>query len=136
LREEQVLDMVEITIPRERDFSIVAELVVGGIAARHDVTLDVLDDLQLALGSLLEHAEDDEGVITVQLRVGSDAIDVSVGPVGERTVAELERHGGAMLGLRRLLDTTVEDVSLSSRDGGTWVDLHRRFALQGQGPAQ
>jgi hypothetical protein len=135
LREEQVQDMVEITIPRERDFSIVAELVVGGIAARHDVTLDVLDDLQLALGSLLEHAEDDDGQITVQLRVGTAAIDVSVGPVGERTVAELERDG-EVLGLRRLLDTTVEDVTLNGRDGGTWVDLHKGFALQEQGPAR
>jgi hypothetical protein len=135
LREEQVQDMVEITIPRERDFSIVAELVVGGIAARHDVTLDVLDDLQLALGSLLEHAEDDDGQITVELRVGTAAIDVSVGPVGERTVAELERDG-EVLGLRRLLDTTVEDVTLNGRDGGTWVDLRKGFALQEQEPAR
>ena len=59
--ETQVLDTVEITIPRERDFSIVAELVIGGIAARHDVTLEALDDLQLALGSLLEHDEADDG---------------------------------------------------------------------------
>ena len=29
-------DIVEITIPRERDFSIVAGLVVGGIAALYD----------------------------------------------------------------------------------------------------
>ena len=124
-------DTVEITIPRERDFSIVAELVIGGIAARHDVTLDVLDDLQLALGSLLEHAEDDDGVITVLLHVGESQIDVSVGPVGDRTIAEIESDGeGDTIGLRRLLDATVEDVSLSSRDGGTWVDLHKGFALQ------
>ena len=82
--ETQVLDTVEITIPRERDFSIVAELVVGGIAARRDVTLEVLDDLQLALGSLLEHDEADDGEVNVLLRVGDDTIDVSVGPVGEQ----------------------------------------------------
>jgi len=129
--EAQVQDSVEITIPRERDFSIVAELVVGGIAARHDVTLEVLDDLQLALGSLLAHDEDDDGEISVLLRVGNEAIDVSVGPVGERTVAELEDEAGEGLGLRRLLDTTVEDVSLSPRDGGTWVELRKGFALDG-----
>jgi hypothetical protein len=131
--EVPVQDTVEITIPRERDFSIVAELVIGGIAARHDVTLDVLDDIQLALGSLLEHAEDDDGVITVLLHVGDAQIDVSVGPVGERTIAEIEGDGDGdsdTIGLRRLLDATVEDVSLSSRDGGTWVDLHKGFALQ------
>jgi hypothetical protein len=130
--EEQVQDTVEISIPRERDFSIVAELVMGGIAARHDVTLDVLDDLQLALGSLLDYDDSGDGEISVHLRVGDDAIDVSVGPVGERTVTQLEGDAGDALGLRRLLDTTVEDVSLSSRDGGTWVDLHKGFAVEGQ----
>jgi hypothetical protein len=128
LMETQVLDTVEITIPRERDFSIVAELVVGGIAARHDVTLDVLDDLQLAVGSLLEHNEDDDGNVKVRLRVGGDAIDVSVGPVGERTVSELEADAGETLGLRRLLDTTVDELTLSQRDGHVWVELRKDFA--------
>ena len=120
-------DIVEITIPRERDFSIVAGLVIGGIAARHDVTLEVLDDLQLALGSLLEHDEDDEGEVKVTLRVGADAIDVAVGPLGERTVNELEGGPGEAIGLRRLLDTTVGDVSLSERHGGTWAELHKEY---------
>jgi hypothetical protein len=123
----QLLDTVEITIPRERDFSIVAELVVGGIAARHDVTLEALDDLQLALGSLLEHVEADEGDVSVVLRVGDGAIDVSVGPVGERTVAELEGDAGDTLGLRRLLDTTVDDATVSTRNGGDWVELRKGF---------
>ena len=114
----QVQDSVEITIPRERDFSIVAELVVGGVAARHDVTLEVLDDLQLAIASVLEHDEADDGEVRVLLRVGGDAIDVSVGPLGERTVTELESDAGERLGLRRLLDTTVDDATVSRRNGG------------------
>jgi hypothetical protein len=127
--EPQVQDTVEITIPRERDFSIVAELVVGGMAARHDVTLDVLDDLQLALGSLLEHNEDDDGEVRVRLRVGGDSIGVSVGPVGERTVSELETDPGETLGLRRLLDATVDGVTLSKHDGRAWVDLRKDFTI-------
>lgn len=123
--EVQVQDTVEVTIPRERDFSVVAGLVMGGVAARHDVTLEALDDLQLALGSLLDRDEDDEGEVSVLLRVGGGAIDVTVGPLGERAVAELEADAGAGLGLRRLLDTTVEDVSLSERDGRTWVELRK-----------
>ncbi|HYK07639.1 MAG TPA: hypothetical protein VEW11_07690 [Gaiellaceae bacterium] len=126
--ETQMLDTVEITIPREPDFSIVAELVIGGIAARHDVTLEALDDLQLALGSLLEHAEADDGEVSVVLRVGDGAIDVSVGPVGERTVAELEGDPGETLGLRRLLDTTVDGATVSTRNGGAWVELRKGFA--------
>ena len=129
--ETQVPDTVEITIPRERDFSIVAELVVGGIAARHDVTLEVLDDLQLALGSLLEHNEDDDGEVRVLLRVGGDTIEVSIGPVGDRTVAALDGDPGE-LGLRRLLDTTVDDTTVSEREGGSWVDLRKSFEPGGQ----
>ena len=128
----QLLDTVEITIPRERDFSIVAELVVGGVAARHDVTLEVLDDLQLAIASVLEHDEADDGDVRILLRVGGDAIDVSVGPLGERTVTELESDAGERLGLRRLLDTTVDDAIVSRRNGGTWVDLHKGFVTLGQ----
>ena len=128
----QVQDTVEITIPREPDFSIVAELVVGGIAARHDVTLEVLDDVQLALTSLLEHDEADDGEVTVLLRVGWDAIDVSVGPVGPRTAAELEGDAGETLGLRRLLDTTVDDATVTERDGGAWVELRKGFVPGGQ----
>lgn len=126
-------DTVEITIPRERDFSIVAGLVVGGIAARNDVTLEVLDDLQLALGSLLEYEEADEGEMTVLLRVGNGTIDVSVGPLGARTVSDLEGDQGDTIGLRRLLDTTVGDVALTERDGGTWAELQKDFSIVADG---
>jgi len=123
--ETQVHDTVEITIPRERDFSIVAELVIGGIAARHDVTLEVLDDLQLALASLIEHDEADDGEVTVLLRVGDDTIDVAVGPVGEHTADVLDDDAGETLGLRRLLDTTLDEARVSRRDGGDWVHLRK-----------
>jgi hypothetical protein len=125
--ETHVQDTVEITIPRERDFSIIAELVIGGIAARHDVTLEVLDDLQLALASLLEHDEADDGEVTVLLQIGDDTIDVAVGPVGEHTAAVLDDAADETLSLRRLLDTTVDEASVNRRDGGAWVALHKGF---------
>lgn len=125
------MDEIVIGIPRERPFSAVADLVLGGLAARHEVTLDVLDDLQLALGSLLDHGEDDEGEITVVLRVAGGAIEASVGPVGDRTAAELEAEAGQGLGLRRLLEAVVDEFTVSSRDGGAWVDLRKGYALAG-----
>jgi hypothetical protein len=83
-----------ITIPREPSFSVVADLVVGGIAARHEFTLEVLDDLQLALDALLEHGEEEGGDVTVELRVAGDEIAALVGPVPDATVSELEREAG------------------------------------------
>jgi anti-sigma regulatory factor (Ser/Thr protein kinase) len=125
------MDEFVIDIPRERPFSAVADLVLGGIAARHDVTLDVLDDLQLALGSLLDHGEDDEGQVTVVLRVAADAIEASVGPIADETAEELEQEPGEGLGLRRLLDTVVDEVTLSERAEGRWVALRKGYALAG-----
>jgi anti-sigma regulatory factor (Ser/Thr protein kinase) len=125
------MDEFVVTIPREPNFSVVADLVVGGIAARHEFTLDVLEDLQLALDALLAHGEDDGGEITVELRVGEGDVSVHVGPVGDETVAELEREAGTSLGLRRLLETTVDDVSLATRDSGEWVELRKTYALAG-----
>jgi hypothetical protein len=125
------MDEFSISIPRERPFTTVAGLVLGGIAARHDVTLDVLDDLQLALDALLERDDVDGGEIGIVLRVASGAIEASVGPVDTATASELERDAGDGIGLRRLLETVVDDVALNVRDGGSWVDLRKGYASTG-----
>src|SRR5215210_1395528 len=125
------MDTVTISIPRERPFSAVAGLVVGGMAARHDVTLEDLDDVQLALDALLEHEEDEEGQLTVSLRIASDSIEAAVGPVGASTAAELEQDVGAGVGLRRVLETVVDEITLGRREGAAWVELRKGYALAG-----
>jgi hypothetical protein len=122
------MDEFTIRIPRERQFATVAGLVVGGIAARHDVTLDALDDLQLALDSLLVQAGDGAGDVTIVIGVDSASINASVGPVAPATAGELEADAGESLGLRRLLETVVDGVSLSERDGDDWVELRKGLA--------
>ena len=129
------MDEFTISIPRERPFAAVAGLVVGGIAARHDVTLDALEDLQLALDSLLERADAD-GAITINLQIEHGRIAAAVGPVTASTVSELEREPDESLGLRRLLDTVVDDVTLSERDGGVWVEVRKAYELAGTGSVQ
>jgi hypothetical protein len=125
------MDEFRIHIPRERSFSAVADLVVGGIAARHDVTLDVLDDLQLALDALLEHDDADEREVGIVLRVADDTIEASIGPLGEKTAAALQEEAGDGVDLRRLLETTMDSVALNDRDGGAWVDLRKGYAFTG-----
>ena len=125
------MDEFVLDLPREEGFSVVAGFVLGGIAARHEMTIDVLDDLQLALSSLLDHGED-EGDVRVVLRVDDGTVQATVGPVDDATAAELEQDDDAdRIGLRRLLDTTVDNVSLSVRDGAPWVELRKGFALAG-----
>jgi hypothetical protein len=126
------MDQFTISIPRERPFATVVGLVVGGIAARHEVTLDVLDDLQLALDGVLERTDDDhESQLTIELRVEGGTIAALIGPVTESTAAELEEEAGDSLGLRRLLETVVDSVRLSERDGGPWIELRKGYELAG-----
>jgi hypothetical protein len=125
------MDEFTISIPRERPFGTVAELVVGGIAARHDITLDVLDDLQLALDALLDHGDTDadERDISILLCVEEGTIEVVVGPLPAATASDLEQDAGDGIGLKRLLEAVVDSVALSERDSGSWVELRKGYEL-------
>jgi anti-sigma regulatory factor (Ser/Thr protein kinase) len=119
-----VADVVTLQLPRDRDFRPVAHLVLGGLATRLELTYDVLDDIETALDELLERRELDADV-TVSLRLDDDALVTTVGPFAGRVANEL-RDTGEGLGLRRMLDTFVDDVRLSERDGAQWVELTKR----------
>jgi hypothetical protein len=128
------MDEISVTIPGERSFGAVAGLVLGGVAARHDLTLDVLDDLHLALESLLDRDAED-GELTIVFRVGPETIEASIGPFERRAISELDSEAGEQLeqlDLRRLLDTVVDGFSVSERDGGSWVELRKRHDLAGR----
>ena len=119
-------DVIVLTLPPERDFHRVAHLVLGGLALRLNLTLEVLEDLQLAVDQLLESGAPGHDV-TLSMTVLPDAIEASIGPFPGQTVRrELERDDDGV-GLRRVLDTTVDRVELSERDGGDWVQLTKRI---------
>jgi hypothetical protein len=117
---------IELTVPHEREFNAVADLVLAGLASRLDLTLETIDDLQLALESLLERDEGG-GDVTVRFELADGAIHAAVGPF-RRELIEPELMAvaaGPGIGLRRLLDTTVDAVDLAERDGACWVELRK-----------
>jgi anti-sigma regulatory factor (Ser/Thr protein kinase) len=118
-------DVVTLQLPRGRDFRAVAHLVLGGFATRLDLTYDVLDDIQTALDELLEQGDAGSDV-TLALRLGDGAVHATVGPFGGRVVDELQSEGEPGLGLRRVLETVVDDISVEARDGSQWVELTKR----------
>ena len=119
-------DRVTLTLPRDRDFFGIAGLVLGGLAARLDVTVEHLDDLGIALAGLLERMGG-ERPVTVSLSVEGEAIRATVGPDGGGSLrAELDRDAGDELDLRRLLDAVVDRVDLVERDGAEWVELTKK----------
>ena len=115
-------DTITLTIPRERAFHHVAHLVLGGLGVRLGLTVDDLEDLQVALGELLDADEPGQDV-TLELVVGADALRAEVGPfTGPRLRAALEEEDQG-LGLRRVLSAVVDSVELTERDGRQWVRL-------------
>jgi hypothetical protein len=115
-------DEITLHLPRERPFFGVAQLVVGGLAVRLDLSFDQLEDLQVALGELLEQHET-EREITVSVRVEGDTIHALLGPFDRSLEQELARDSGDAVGLRRVLETVVDGVEVKNRDGQPWVEL-------------
>jgi hypothetical protein len=117
------VDEIRLTLPRERPFHRIAHLVLGGLAVRLDLTFDTLEDMQVALGELLERYEGDSDLELV-LRVLPDAIETRVGPFdGELLRGELDRDEA--VGLRRVLDTVVDSVRIDEEGGAHWVELRK-----------
>lgn len=119
-------DQITLTLPRERPFFGVARLVLAGLATRLDVTVENLEDLELALDGLL-HRRDGAEEITLTLDVAGKELHATVGPFhggGLRT--ELEGEPGESLSLRRLLDAVVDGYEISDRDDGAWVALRKK----------
>jgi anti-sigma regulatory factor (Ser/Thr protein kinase) len=122
-REKGVTDIVTLRLPRERDFFGVAHLVLGGLAARAELTYDVLDDVTTALDELLVRREATEDV-TLSVRIEDGVLSATVGPFSGAVAADLQAPAEG-LGLRRVLETMVDDVTLSERDGAQWIELRK-----------
>jgi hypothetical protein len=103
-------DEITLTLPHEREFHRVAHLVLGGLALRLELTIETLEDLQLALSTILDRAKGD-GEVTVSMAVIDGVLETSIGPVDltdELAGGEDEQR----LSLRRILWTVVDDVQV------------------------
>lgn len=123
-------DEIRLTMPRERPFYGVAHLVLGGVAARLDLTVEHLEELELAVDGLLDRREGGLEV-TLTLHVGETDLRAELGPFGDTLRAELEGEPGEGVSLRRLLDVVVDEYGVEDREGAAWVVLGKRIGTNG-----
>jgi hypothetical protein len=121
-----VTDEISLTLPAQEDFRHVAHLVVGGLAARLDLTFESLEDLQVAIEAVLG-CRDDEAEISVTFDVEPGAVRTTVGPFTAGSLSGLDGDSSE-LGLRRVLETVCDDFEIEERDGDSWVALTKRTA--------
>ena len=124
-------DEIILSIPRDRSVYRVAHLVLGGLGIRLNLTIEHLEDLQLALDAVLERARESEEV-TIALRVKDGEIETAIGPLRDGVRDELEATAGEEVGLRRILDTLVDRVDLAPGEGGEWVTLTKAVKERSQ----
>ena len=121
-------DAITLTIPHARPFHGVVRLVVGGLAARLDLPIEALEDVQLAVDSLIANDARDGEDVTVEVKVRGGGLDLAVGPFDHaRIEAELRRdvEEAEGVGLGRLLSTVMGGYELDARNGGGWVRMHK-----------
>ena len=124
-------DAITLSIPHDKPFHGVARLVVGGLAARLDLSYEHLEDLQLALASVLEGGGYVAGEeVTVRLLVGQSSIGMAIGPLDANQLrADLERGPEGGVPLSRLLDTLVDETALEQGEGGYWLRLEKQVSM-------
>jgi hypothetical protein len=108
-----VTDHISLTIPTETRFRGVATLVLGGVGSRLDLPFEQVDELQLAVLSVLEASDGDR--VTVEVEAGDGGVSVSVGPLtngSERDVA-----------LARVLGPLVDSFEPAERGERLWLTL-------------
>jgi hypothetical protein len=124
-------DEITLSIPHAKPYHGVARLVVGGLAARLDLSYEHLEDLQLALESVLERDGYVAGEeVTVRLQVEPDLVAMTIGPLDPAELrADLELPPGDDISLSRLLSTLVEEVVLEDVDGEHRLRLEKRVPM-------
>jgi len=125
-----VTDEITLVVPAQEDFRPIVHLVVGGLAVRLDLTMDVLEDLQVALDALLGR-RDDDGEVTVRVAFDDTTMRATVGPLPSEIREDVERDGNE-LGLRRVLETVCDTFEVEEREGSAWVELTKHTATATQ----
>jgi hypothetical protein len=117
-------ETLTLTIPGRPGYVGIARMFVGGLAARVDLGYETMDDLQLALESVLLKAELGERV-TLEAHLEGDGVAIVVGPFAHDPLGG-EPHP-ERLELERLLSALVAGTESTMRDDGCWLRLDVRI---------
>jgi hypothetical protein len=106
-----VTDSIVLNMPSGERFRGIATLVLGGVGTRMDLPYERMDDLQLAVLSVLDATDGND--VTFEIDAGEKELRVAIGPV--RTGA------GRDEGLLRIVSRLVDDVGTDHRESGEWI---------------
>jgi hypothetical protein len=108
------VDCIVVEFPATEGYRSVGRLVLGGLLSRFELPVDRVEDLLLAVESLLVQgiARD---TVTVEATVAPDGLHVKLGPFAGTPLADP--------GVSRVVTPLVDEVSEESAEAGTRVEL-------------
>ena len=131
-------DVIVLRIPRGGGCLPVVRVVIGGVAWRHALPVDSLDDLQLAVETLLREEPPSGGDVTLDLRVEDARFKVALAgltsPVVQRALScghDVQSDAfGAENVLRMIMDALVDDYGIAEgvTAGSFVVQMEKRIA--------
>jgi hypothetical protein len=107
-------DRVVVEFPAAEGYRGVGRLVLGGLSSRFELPVDRVEELLLALESLItqELAGD---TVTMEATAGSASLTTRVGPFAGSQLSDES--------VARVLRALVDDVAEEDGPGGYWVEL-------------
>lgn len=106
-------DTIHLTFPAKDSYRGVPSLVLGGVGSRLDIPFERMDDLQLAVLSMLDASADDNA--SLEIEAEDERVVVSVGP--------LRPDAADDNGLDLVLSRLTDGVASGRRGGDVWLTV-------------
>jgi hypothetical protein len=122
-------ERIDLEVPATLNALSTVRLVLGGLGARLDFSLDDLEDIYLATGEVLRTALDADDVdrLRVEVLLEDGVLRFTAGNFTSAKLRdEVTTHAEDCLDLCMLLRRTVDDVLLEDEDGAFRIVLIKR----------
>jgi hypothetical protein len=126
-------ETVSLTIPHNGGFSALFHMILGGIALRRKLSLEALDDLQLAVENILAEDKSHIGDISMSVGIAEDDLQISLAPLTDPDLRETLVHGavpaeaaGRCMDVCLLLRSLVDGFGVRELEADSYaVDLRK-----------
>lgn len=130
------VDIVTLRVPRGAKTLSVMRVVMSGVASRLDIPLDRLDDLQLAVETLIVEEPPEGCDLVLEIRPESGGLRVRIDGLTNQSVKAalvaadpFEPCEGCLLDVRLLLDPLVDRFEVVEGEAGSFgVVIDERWA--------
>jgi len=122
-------ERIDLEVPATLNALSTVRMVLGGLGARLDFSLEDLEDIYLATGELLRTALDADALdrLSVEVLLDDDVLRFTAGTFKSAKLrADVTTHAEDCLDLCMLLRSTVDDVVLEDEGGAYRIVLVKR----------